>query len=260
MHYTIKSISIWSALKFGGVIGVVLGFFPGLTLGLTLRSLVRTLRGWLESWFSLDIPIMGSISLLDAVRLGDFLTRLRTWDDRGWLMVLFLTLLAMVVGGILLAFFSALGAFVFNLVSAFSGGLIVEAETLDGSLAPPGRTPEYFVESPGATLPAMQQQERSLYSPSSGDRVIGHLVDPITQQSWPVSQGETRIGSSPDNQIVLGGLAATHALIRWENGRFILYDYSGGQTWVNGRSLVGPNMLKPGFQIRLGAQEFLFQI
>lgn len=260
MRYTIQNITPWSAMKIGGVVGGVLGFFPGFTLGMTIRSLVHTLRVWLESWLRLDIPLVGSYSLLDAVNLGDFLSRLQCWDDRSWLLVLFLLLLSMVLGGVVGSLLSGLAALIYNLVASVSGGLVVQAE----ALREVGRAAEFPVKER-----AGGENNRSLTTPSvttpappaspegSGG---GWLIAQPTQQRWSISQGETRIGSGPGNQIVLGGLAANHAAIRWENGRFILYDYSGGQTWVNGRSLVGPNMLKSGFQIRFGNQEFLFQI
>ena len=96
-------------------------------------------------------------------------------------------------------------------------------------------------------------------TPVSGGGTSGWLIAQTTGQRWPISQGETRIGSGPDNHIILDGIAVNHAIIKVESGRFVLYDYSGGQTFVNGRSLIGPNMLKSGFQIRFVNQEFLFQ-
>lgn len=261
MRYTIRSISPWSVFKFGVVIGGVLSLFPGLAIGIALRSAVHSLRMWLESWFSLDIPVVGSYSLLDVVNLQDFLARLQQFDDRSWLMTLLLVLLIVFFGGLIIGLLSSLGAVVYNLVTSITGGMIVQADALDellpAALAPtpvPIPAPQ---PSGGAYPPVVVPTPQARPAPAA--EPAGWLVAQATQHRWPIGQGETRIGSGLSNQIVLDGLAVSHAAVRWENGRFILHDYSGGQTWVNGRSLVGPNMIKPGFQIRLANQEFLFQ-
>lgn len=263
MHYTIQNINVWSAFKFSSVIGCILGFFPGLTISLTLRSVINSLLGWLQSWLVLDVPLVGSYSLLDAVNLQNFLSQLQRWDRRSWLLVLLLTLLSMVIGGLVTGLLSALGAAIYNLVAAFSGGIVVQADTLDNALfaiepvtpaLSPSLPPIQGSGYPPVSLPSAPPAKRS-----HDEGVGGWLIAQATQQHFFIGREETCIGSGPNNQIVLVGLAVNHAAIRWENGRFILYDYSGGQTWVNGRALVGPNMIKEGFQIRLGNQEFLFQ-
>jgi pSer/pThr/pTyr-binding forkhead associated (FHA) protein len=69
----------------------------------------------------------------------------------------------------------------------------------------------------------------------------------------------TTLGRDLSNQIILNSPAAAprHAEIRYEGGRFILYDLSGGfGAFVNGRQIVGPNMLKVGFRVRVGDVEF----
>jgi pSer/pThr/pTyr-binding forkhead associated (FHA) protein len=52
-------------------------------------------------------------------------------------------------------------------------------------------------------------------------------------------------------------LAAHHAEIRFENNRYILYDLSSGNSWVNGRQITA-NMLKDGFTVRLDSTELIF--
>lgn len=66
------------------------------------------------------------------------------------------------------------------------------------------------------------------------------------------------VGSAPSCDIQVSGLAPIHAEIRLENNRYILYDMSGGQTWVNDRQVTTANLLKEGFRVRLGAHEFSF--
>jgi hypothetical protein len=259
MQYIIQNINAWSAFKFGGVIGGILSFLPGLVMGLTVRALTRTMRTWLESWFSLDLPLVGNYSLLEALRLNEFLARLQYWDDRSWLLVVMIILLSMVGGGVIMALLGALGAAVYNLVAALSGGLVVQAQRLEG--IPSGAAMATPMAAPGQPALAANYPQAASPAPASpaAAEPAAWLTAQSTQHSWPIGQGETRIGSGPDNQVRLNGLAVNHAAIRWENGRFILHDFSGGQTWVNGRSLMGPNMLKDGFQIRLASQEFLFR-
>lgn len=261
MRYSIRHIKIWSAFKFGGAIGGILFFFLGLAMGLTTRLLVHTLRTWLESWFSLEI-LGHSFTLLEPLRLNDFLALLQKWDSRSWFLVLFLVFLNMLGGSLIIGLLSALSAIIYNVIATVSGGLVVQAEVLHdvgavASFPPPTPAPPFGSPVSGDSFRPMVSTASA--PPSRGGEAAGWLVAQATQQRWPINMGETRIGSGPNNQIVLGGLAINHAAIRWENGLFILYDYSGGQTWVNNHSLVGPNMLKPGFQIRLANQEFLFQ-
>lgn len=271
MRYTIQNINVWSAFKFGTLIGCIWGFFPGFTLGLTLRSMIHGLVTWLQSWLVLDLPLLGSFSLLDAVNLQEFLSQLQRWDRQSWLLMLLLTLLSIVVGGVVAGVLSALAAVIYNVVAAVSGGIVVQADTLDNASfaltpAPPNvassvaAMPGNSFPAPDAIVPKITPPNKPSPHSAPDKEADGWLIAQATQQRFPVGRGETRLGSGADNQIVLAGLAVHHAAIRWENGRFILYDYSEGQTWVNGRSLVGPNMIKAGFQIRLGNQEFLFQV
>jgi predicted component of type VI protein secretion system len=76
-------------------------------------------------------------------------------------------------------------------------------------------------------------------------------------QRWLIRHPVTIIGAAPGCDIVLPGLAPQHAEIRLENERCILYDRSGGHSWVNGRQITTANMLKEGFTVRLAAVELL---
>jgi pSer/pThr/pTyr-binding forkhead associated (FHA) protein len=68
----------------------------------------------------------------------------------------------------------------------------------------------------------------------------------------------TAIGRSADNDIVLDapGVSAHHAEVRYEAGRYILYDRgSTNGTFVNGRRISGPNMIKGGWTVKVGEIE-----
>ena len=70
-----------------------------------------------------------------------------------------------------------------------------------------------------------------------------------------------RLGSQADNDVVLafGGIQPLHAEIRLEEGRYVIYDRSEGQVWVNARPIAGRNLLKDGFTIRLGEIDLVFR-
>lgn len=70
----------------------------------------------------------------------------------------------------------------------------------------------------------------------------------------------TRIGSAPDNDIVLAGLSPQHAEIRRESGRYLLYDLGSRRTWVNDAQVAAVHLLKDGFRVQLGQTEFVVQI
>lgn len=89
------------------------------------------------------------------------------------------------------------------------------------------------------------------------------LVDTRSRQRYPLPQfGRITLGRYPDNNVALPGVSVSghHAEIRYEEGRFILYDLgSTNGTFVNRRKIIGPNMLKPGFQVRIGDVELLVE-
>jgi pSer/pThr/pTyr-binding forkhead associated (FHA) protein len=82
------------------------------------------------------------------------------------------------------------------------------------------------------------------------------LVNLRTGQRYPLQAGGiVTLGRHPQNSILLDDTAVSgfHAELRFENGRWVLYDHgSTNGTFVNERRIAGPNMLKPGFQVRCG--------
>ncbi len=255
MQYTIKKIGVWSAFKFGTVIGIVLGFLHGFATGMTARWVIAGLREWLDSWLSISVPIMGDLALLDALMLGNFAEMLQKLDDSSLFMVVGITLAFTMFGGFIVGLLTVLIALIYNVVAAFSGGLEVQADTMGG-------VPQTAVSNPNPiTIPTRSPKRTAAVPPAAPPP-----VQPQTS-AWLVSKNErhpilpdgVRIGSAPDNQLCLSGLSPYHAQIQMEGGRYILHDLSGGQSWVNGRLLSAPNMLKDGFRVRLGNQEFVFQ-
>jgi hypothetical protein len=71
---------------------------------------------------------------------------------------------------------------------------------------------------------------------------------------WPLERSQITIGRSPDCDIVLDDrqVSRHHALIRWENGQYIVQDLgSKNGTHVNGRELTGPYVLQDGDEIQI---------
>jgi len=86
------------------------------------------------------------------------------------------------------------------------------------------------------------------------------LIDQSTSRRYALRPGITTIGRSGDNDIVLDapGVSAHHAEIRYENGHYVLHDKgSTNGTFVNGRRIGGPNMIKAGWSVRLGDVELV---
>jgi len=84
------------------------------------------------------------------------------------------------------------------------------------------------------------------------------LINQITGRRHALRPGVTTIGRGGDNDIVLDApsVSAHHAEIRYENGRYILYDKgSTNGTFVNGRRILGANMIKAGWTVQLGQVE-----
>lgn len=242
MQYVIEQVNSWSAAKFGLVIGAAIGVLPGLAVGTSLARVVTILRTWLDGWLVIDLALFGSFSLIEALALEEFLRLLQQLDDQAAILVIG-TIVLVVLGSSLLTgatFFLATA--VYNVTAALTGGLTIKARPLQvvGAGVSAGTSP---------LVPVTPVAPAADY----------WLLHSSTNQRWPVTYGQTSIGSSSANQIIVPDLVATHADIKWQDGRFILYDYSEGQTWVNGRQITGRNMIKPGFEIQLANQAFIFQ-
>ena len=86
------------------------------------------------------------------------------------------------------------------------------------------------------------------------------LIDQSTGRRYAMRPGITTIGRSGDDDVVLDApsVSAHHAEIRYENGRYILYDRgSTNGTFVNGRRISGANMIKTGWRLRVGDVELV---
>ena len=126
------------------------------------------------------------------------------------------------------------------------------------SVRPPAIQP---VPSPRPGLPPPAVSPRPVQQPPVAPvpwPAVLWLIDQSTGGRYALRPGITTIGRGGDNDIVLDApsVSAHHAEIRYENGRYILHDRgSTNGTFVNGRRISGPNMIKAGWIVKLGEVE-----
>lgn len=239
-RYAIRHIEPLSALKFGFVVGGMVMLLPGFGLGISVQSFIDFL--WEMAQTALFAPDLGPLDALHQM---------------GWGLVWLIMVGSIIFGGITGGFSAVLSALLYNLVTGVSGGIIVQADLLNA--APAAAMPAFA--APAAAAQAQQPlpgaPRLGQAAPSSANSGGPSLVA-ASGQAWPLYGAVTMVGSAPSCDIQVSGLAPIHAEIRLENNRYILYDMSGGQTWVNDRQITTANLLKDGFRVRLGAHEFSF--
>lgn len=268
--YTIRRIHLFPAFRVGCLVGGLVLLLPGLLLGLLVRGVVGLLRQWLEGWqiWSLNLPLgsLPEVNFLDFLNLAEFLRNLRVLDENGGLLVLAVTLAAAILGGLLISLLTVCGAAGYNILAGLGGGLVVTAETpvqTPGAIPAAGQAGPIPPKKKTLALPRLWGGPPPAGSlpPQPAPPVGAWLISRTSQlPSCQVKAGVTTLGSAPDNDINLPGLLPHHAEIRFENNRYVLYDLSGGQVVVQQRQVQGVNMLKTGFEVRLGTFEFTFQV
>lgn len=131
-RYRVRRIAILPGAKFGCAGGVLAALPFGLVSGWLTHLLISAVRYTLEGWqrVSLDIGALGqaSLNVVTLLHMNEWLARVRFLDQAPllvFLVVMFgLILLLGSFGGLL----GGMGAFVYNSVAAFSGGLSIELE------------------------------------------------------------------------------------------------------------------------------------
>ncbi len=128
----VRRIGYLSLAKFGCLLGGLAMVLPGLVCGLVSVSLVRTVRAWLESWQQFSLTLLGqnlgSLDLINALRLTAVLDRLRLLDQTGPLALLSITVAVSLLGGLLLALVVCLVGLGYNALAWLTGGLTLEVE------------------------------------------------------------------------------------------------------------------------------------
>lgn len=260
MRVAIRRISPFGALLYGLLIGLALFLIPGAALGWLARAAVVGLGNWLSGLqFTIPLPIGEGITvdLPAALSLGDTQARLAALAAQDTALVLAVSLGTIAAGMLLTGLTALLAVLLYNLFAGVFGGVQV---TLDGL--------ETFAPRP-AVEPAPKPLPRPVAPPAPVARPQPASA-PVAPMAWlasradnerrPLSNGVTRIGSAPGNDIVLPGLAPQHAEIRRESGRYLLYDLGSRRTWVNDTQVAAVHMLKDGFRVQLGQAEFTVHI
>ncbi len=245
----IRRIHYFSALKFSLLLGIIVAALPSCLFSVVFAGSVGRLRDWLESWGILELGFpLPSINLLAILHLTEILATLQRLDDLGWLLVVGMTVALIVLAALWVAVVALLATLLYNVVAAFTGGLTFSADSpgFESVASQKG----VAVGAPVAATP--------MAGPQKGE-AQAWLLAANGQNRWPVLAGRTSLGSTPENDLVIRGLAPRHAEIHAEGGRFALYDRSGGQCSVNGRPVPQGVWLNAGDRLRLGSQEFIFE-
>jgi len=130
MRYTIKRITLGSALKVGLLLGWLVALLPAMGLAaLAVLSLqgVSNAFGQVQTY---DINVLGqsvaSIDLLGLLGLSDEASRVGDLAALGWGLFGTLTLALTLLGGLMVALTTLLVSLCYNLLAAVVGGLTVE--------------------------------------------------------------------------------------------------------------------------------------
>ncbi|MCW5863705.1 MAG: FHA domain-containing protein [Anaerolineae bacterium] len=268
MRYAVRRVSPLSALLYGLLLGLAGWLVPGVLLGLLARAAVARLLAWLAALnFVLPLPLTDGIAidLVPLLQLSDAQTRLAALSARETGLILVVALATAAAGMLLTGLSTMLGALVYNLLARGFGGVEVTLDPLDaaagGSAAPRPARPagDRARASAAPAPPPTPAVPPPLARPNRPPPAPGSL--PTKGGDWlPLGDDVTRIGSAPDNDIVLAGLSPQHAEIRCESGRYLLYDLGSRRTWVNDAQVAAVHMLKDGFRVQLGQAEFTAQI
>jgi hypothetical protein len=269
MRYVIRRISPLSALIYGLLLGLFGWIIPGLLLGWSIRSAVLGLRNWLGG-LQLTIPLpLGDPIVIDLSTVGplaDVQARLSALSAQETTLVLAVTLGTIAAGMLLTGLSALLGAIVYNLIAKLFGGAEVTLDALDTTARPVAARPAPAA-SPRPTAPAATVAAAPIVASRPRPEADGAgQVAPAAWlaggagERWPLNDSVTRLGSAPDNDIVVAGLAPQHAEIRRESGRYLIYDLGSRRTWVNDAQVAAVHMLKDGFRLKLGQADFQVRI
>jgi hypothetical protein len=121
-----------ASAQFGCAGGALAACPFGLIAGWLTSILINATRGLLESWqrVPVDMGVLGQpwLNVVTLLHLSDWLSRLRFLDSVPWLVTVGVTTAAIVFLGVFGASLAGIGAWLYNSVSAFSGGLAIDLE------------------------------------------------------------------------------------------------------------------------------------
>jgi hypothetical protein len=269
MHYTVRRIGIVSALKYGFVLGAVIACLPGMLCGVASAQGVEALRRWLESWQMIRINLLVEtleFDLMELLHLKQILTQVQALDQQRVWLALALAMGSMLLVGLFAALITVLAGVIYNGIAGLSGGIQVEIEPEAGAgllqvASPAGGRPASAAEAPLPAQPEFpRRRDPTALLPSRGPKAWLALGADANRY-WPLSPGVNRLGSQAGSEVTLPypGVAGAHAEIRFQDGRFVLYDLSQGQVWVNERPIAAQHLMKDGFRLRVGTVDLVFR-
>ena len=234
------NIRLRGALGWGCLTGMLAGCLPALLCGIASHRLVHNIRQWIMGWEGPDAELsIGKLLGGTTIRLSldfqkhlnvtDFMQTLEHLDRGGWWFVPLLALLLMLLTGAALAVLSGVGAGLYN---CFQHRGWFTARCAD------------------------QRVHRD--TPVQGMAWLALAADPARR--WPLRQTHTRVGSGRGSHVRLTGTRSRHAEIRYEGGKYRLYDLSGGQTWLGDQPVTGHPVLQDRTRLRFGAIEMIFHL
>ncbi len=262
MRYAIRRISPLGALLYGLLFGLGAWLVPGAFLGWLASAAVSGLRAWLAGLrVTIPMPVGEGITLdlASVLSLGDTQARLAALSGQEFTLTLAVALGTIAAGMLLTGLTAFLGALLYNLFAGVFGGVEVRLDALD---VPARRAalPGAAVAAPSAAAPLPPARPRVEPPQVARPTVTAWLSAANGGERRALRADVTRIGSAPENDIVLPGLAPQHAEIRRESGRYLIYDLGSRRTWVNDAQVAAVHMLKDGFRLQLGQTEFIVHL
>ncbi len=135
MRYRIRRLEVLAGARFGCAAGALLALPGGLLTGGLLCLIVSGVRRLLEGWqhVPLDMGVLGQFSLdvVTLLHLNEWLAGARFFDQSPGLVIGGVLLAAMLFLGSLGSFLGVAGALLYNSIAAFSGGLMVDVESVE---------------------------------------------------------------------------------------------------------------------------------
>jgi hypothetical protein len=262
--YTLHRFGLFSLLKFGFVTGLVASFPVISFMVISAWRTAINFWDWLVN-FEIVIPLRLlladeiSISALEMLRGWPPIETLEAIAGQNWLQIILYILILTFLAGVwtaLVGFFSGLA---FNLLAWLTGGLQLKMSGGDDQpVQMSSPSPHPMKAFPGSQGPIQSPPARQALSsvPPSGPYL--EIIAPV-QQIVPITAVNTLIGSGPECAISLDDLQPRHAQLSYEEGRYLLRDFSQGKTLVQGHIVEGINMIKDGFQIQLGHYHMIFR-
>lgn len=92
--------------------------------------------------------------------------------------------------------------------------------------------------------------------------INGRLIRKGERTPIVISASGFRMGRDPLSELIIADpeVSRLHAEIRYEGGRYVLYDFSSNGTWVNGELVAERRTLRAGDALKIGSAEFRFLV